>query len=181
MMDETAGTTVNRDVLGTSPAEEYPARTKPSPVKPSIEEIARHETTHCPFRSWCPACVAASAKDYARPQRSREADEGGRPLVSLDYESREEKITVVHFASSTSGALWLAELSLELLLDLYETLGERLAGHARSVHRPRLCARGRLKFLALNRSFGVRQARRSLARAASAAGSRARTASTRSF
>ena len=105
MMDETVGTTVDRDVLGTSPAEEYPARTKPSLVKPSSEEIARHETTHCPLRSWCPACAAASAKEDAHLQRSREAGEGGHPLVPLDYEFLQEKITVLVAKDEKSGAV----------------------------------------------------------------------------
>ena len=64
-------------------------------MKTSSEEIARHETTHCPFRSWCPACVAASAKEDPHRQRSREVDQGGHPLVSLDYESLEEKLTML--------------------------------------------------------------------------------------
>ena len=71
------------------------AQTKPSPVKPSSEEFARHEATHCPFRSWCPVCVAASAKEDGHTHRKREDDEGGHPLVSLDYESLEEKISAL--------------------------------------------------------------------------------------
>ena len=42
--------------------EEHPATVKPSLAKPSSDEGARHETIHCPYMSWWPACVAASAK-----------------------------------------------------------------------------------------------------------------------
>jgi translation elongation factor EF-4 len=66
--------------------EEHPARIKPSPMKPSNEEVARHEATHCPYRNWCPACVAASAKEDAHPRKRRKDDEVGHPRISMDYE-----------------------------------------------------------------------------------------------
>ena len=39
--------------------EAHDARIKPSPVMPTAEEVAKHDATHCPFRSWCTTCVAA--------------------------------------------------------------------------------------------------------------------------
>ena len=104
-MDVTAGATTNRDAPGAPPAEEYPARVKPSPAKPSSEEIARREATRCPYRSWCPACVAASAREDPHPKRRREADEPRHPLVSLDYEMLEEKITVLVAKDEATGAV----------------------------------------------------------------------------
>lgn len=39
-----------------------------APYKPSAREIAEHELTHCPPRSWCDHCVKGQYKD--RPHRS---------------------------------------------------------------------------------------------------------------
>ena len=39
------------------PCGEVKARTWTNPVKPSAEEVAEHELTHCPYRSWCDVCV----------------------------------------------------------------------------------------------------------------------------
>ena len=85
--------------------EEHPARVKPSPVKPSSDEVARHGTIHCPYRSWCPACVATSAKEDAHLRRRCEDDKTGRPLVSHYCELLEEKITVLVAKDETSGAV----------------------------------------------------------------------------
>ena len=49
-------------------AEAHDARIKPSPVLPTAEEVARHDATHCPFRSWCTTCVAVSAKEDPHPR-----------------------------------------------------------------------------------------------------------------
>jgi hypothetical protein len=104
-MDVTAGATTNCDATGGPPTEEYPARVKPLPAKQSSEEIARHEASHCPYRSWRSACVAASAREEPHPKRRREADEPGHPLVSLDYEMLEEKITVLVAKDEATGAV----------------------------------------------------------------------------
>lgn len=103
-MDVTVGEATNRDAPGAPPAEEYPARVEPSPAKPSSEEIARHEAIHCPYRSWCPACVAATAKEDPRPKRRREADEPGHPMRSLDNEMPDEKITALVAKDEATGA-----------------------------------------------------------------------------
>ena len=48
-----AGQVAKEALLGMDEAgEEHPARIKPSPMKPSNEEVARHEATHCPYRNW---------------------------------------------------------------------------------------------------------------------------------
>ena len=92
-------------VMDENTGEEHPARVKPSPTKPSSEEVGRHEATHCPYRSWCPACVAASAKEDAHPRQRCKDDEVGHPLVSPDYELLEKKITVLVAKDETNGAV----------------------------------------------------------------------------
>ena len=54
------------------------------PGKPTAQEIAEHEITHLPHRSWCPSCVAGRARD--RPHR-RQANRGANsvPTVVFDY------------------------------------------------------------------------------------------------
>ena len=101
-----AGQVGKEALLGMDDAgEEHPARIKPSPMKPSNEEVARHEATHCPYRNWCPACVAASAKEDAHPRKRRKDDEVGHPLISMDYELLEKKITVLVVKDERSGAV----------------------------------------------------------------------------
>ena len=39
-------------------------------VKPSAEEIRRHNVNHCPYRSWCECCVQGAANMDAHVQRS---------------------------------------------------------------------------------------------------------------
>ena len=63
---------------------EEAARPKPlhDPRKPSAQEVAEHEITHIPHRSWCSFCVRARG----RGRRHRTVgEEGGVPRVSLDY------------------------------------------------------------------------------------------------
>ncbi len=38
--------------------EDAEAKVKMAPMQPSKTERERHEVTHCPYRSWCPICVA---------------------------------------------------------------------------------------------------------------------------
>ena len=41
-----------------SEAPEAPkVKLKGSPCLPSKSEVDRHDATHCPYRSWCSACV----------------------------------------------------------------------------------------------------------------------------
>ena len=48
--------------------------------------------------------MAASAKEDAHPKKSRDAEDTGHPLVSLDYEMLEENIAVLAAKDETSGA-----------------------------------------------------------------------------
>ena len=47
--------------------EAHQARVKPGPTRPSSEEVAKHDATHCPYRNWCPVCIAASAREDPHP------------------------------------------------------------------------------------------------------------------
>ena len=57
------------------------------PVRvPTKEEVALHELTHLPFRSWCDVCVAC--KGRMDPQRQLDAGSEGRrsiPGIQVDY------------------------------------------------------------------------------------------------
>ena len=60
------------------------AKVANKPMMPSQEEVELHETTHIPFRSWCPFCVAGKAK--ANPHMSQgECQPCGVNIVSIDY------------------------------------------------------------------------------------------------
>ena len=48
--------------------------------------------------------MAASAKDDVHLRKSRDADETGHPLISLDYEMLDEKIIVLVAKDETTGA-----------------------------------------------------------------------------
>ena len=52
-------------------AEAHDASFKNSPKRPTGEEVERHDATHCPYRSWCAACVAASAKEDPHPRKDK--------------------------------------------------------------------------------------------------------------
>ena len=86
------------------PCEEHTAKVKMTPTKPSSAEVASHEATHCPFRSWCKVCVAASAREDPHPRRGHRDEESGLPMVSMDYELLEEKVTVLVAKDVSSGA-----------------------------------------------------------------------------
>ena len=109
---------------------------------PSEEEQKRHRTTHLPFRSWCPHCVAAAANDD--PHRAKKIKEPG-PLevqeVHWDYcfprddgewvavlvgRDRETRMTVAHVVPHKgAGVEWLGE---QIARDLH-----RLGAHGRVV------------------------------------------------
>ena len=53
------------------------------PGAPTSKEIAEHNLTHIPFRSWCPSCVVGKARDRAH---LKQADsEKQLPEVVFDY------------------------------------------------------------------------------------------------
>ena len=64
-------------------AEVRQPNTIPSPLDPTAEEVAQHNLSHLPFRSWCPACVGAKAP--AQPHRVSGVETGRDHLVAFDY------------------------------------------------------------------------------------------------
>ena len=61
-------------------------RTKKAPELPTQAEVAAHDALHCPYRSWCEICVAASGKEDPHTRTSSLDVETGLPVLSLDYE-----------------------------------------------------------------------------------------------
>ena len=65
-----------------------------SPIRPSAEDVEKHDATHVPYRNWCPICVAARGKEdphrrqVGARQRRRKA---GLPKFSLDYQELKSK------------------------------------------------------------------------------------------
>ena len=57
--------------------------TRRSPKEPTKEEIAAHNLTHTPYRSWCPECVRARGR--ANPHFKQDKEEKGVPGIHIDY------------------------------------------------------------------------------------------------
>ena len=95
---------IHSDEFGHS-AEAHEARSKPSPIRPSSEAIESHYRTHCPYRSWCPVCVAASGREDPHPREKGRAAEDGLPVVSMDYELLEEKLIVLVVKDECTGTI----------------------------------------------------------------------------
>ena len=77
--------------------------------EPSKEDVKEHMMNHAPFRSWCPVCVEASAKDA--PHRSTGGDKHYFPLFSSDYafmetKDKHEKITLYIIREHKSGSIF---------------------------------------------------------------------------
>ena len=55
------------------------------PGAPTAKELEEHNTTHLPFRSWCPHCVAGKAQD--RPHKTKKGAQMDKqlPEVVFDY------------------------------------------------------------------------------------------------
>ena len=88
----------SREVLEIPP-EDAPIKVLKGPNQPSEADIERHNAAgHVPFRSWCPVCVEACAKD-APHSRSKDKCEHEFPIFSSDYafmstKNNEENITI---------------------------------------------------------------------------------------
>ena len=85
-------------------AEAHNVRVKSSPERPTPEEVERHDATHCPYRSWCTVCVAASAKEDPHPSKGRKDTEMGLLVIDFDCDLLEEKLTVLIVRDAQSGA-----------------------------------------------------------------------------
>ena len=65
-------------------AEAQRAHVATDPGMPTAKEIAEHEITHLPHRSWCAACVAGRSRD--RPcKRLNHRDTCQVPTIVFDY------------------------------------------------------------------------------------------------
>ena len=63
--------------------EDAGVRVKLAPTQSSRTEKEKHEVTHCPFRSWCPTCVAGRGQKSGHKKQKR--DGGELPRFSMDY------------------------------------------------------------------------------------------------
>ena len=73
----------------------------PCPMKPSKEDVERHNATHLPYGCWCPVCVKAKGREDAH-KRGDGKEKPGLPIISMDYselddedEARSNKTLVV--------------------------------------------------------------------------------------
>ena len=75
---------VTGEECGTS-AEALVPRGARDPGQPTAEERRLHELTHCPFRSWCDACVKGQAKNAPSRKIQGEFAESAITRVRMDY------------------------------------------------------------------------------------------------
>jgi hypothetical protein len=73
-----------RDEIQNDEVTQAPIKVAKDPGAPTPEEIAEHDPTHLPYRSWCPVCVEACGKEDAHYSK-KGTEEDGRPVVALDY------------------------------------------------------------------------------------------------
>ena len=59
------------------------AKAKKIPRGPTAEEQRLHRVTHCPFRSWCPKCVAGRGHQGGHFASEEPLDD--TPIISIDY------------------------------------------------------------------------------------------------
>ena len=81
------------DDHGKSPEGQSPALLR-GPIRPSAEDVDRHDATHVPYRSWCPICVAARGKEAPHKRQvgaGRERRKASLPKFSLDYQELKSK------------------------------------------------------------------------------------------
>ena len=69
-------------------------RAAASPRSPSKKEVADHELTHFPFRSWCEDCVRGRATGHKHSSVTGEAAESSVARVRMDYGYLREDETV---------------------------------------------------------------------------------------
>ena len=68
--------------------EQAPVRFRRNPSgMPSKRERDEHETTHIPFREWCPACVMGRGRRHPHRHVHRDDDdqEKRRPIIGMGY------------------------------------------------------------------------------------------------
>ena len=78
---------------GGSPEGHAPAFLR-SPIRPSAEDVDKHDATHVPCRNLCPICFAARGKEAPHKRQvgaSREKRKASLPKFSLDYQELKSK------------------------------------------------------------------------------------------
>ena len=85
LADECEGEDVEVESQEADEAGEESAGTKVkvAPTQPSNTERERHEVTHCPYRSWCPVCVAGRGQKTGHKKQKRDGSE--LPRFAMDY------------------------------------------------------------------------------------------------
>ena len=86
------GQDVNEKMDEELPVEERSARVVRKPCEPTPEERSAHESTHLPFRDWCPHCVSCRASDPGHRLTERAKDKP--PMVQIDYQFASEKVNM---------------------------------------------------------------------------------------
>ena len=99
--DPDAGDASEEELCPEAPA----VRTRKAPELPTQAEVAAHDALHCPYRSWCEICVAASGKEDRHTRTSSLDTDTGLPVLSLDYEFLEGPVTVLVGKIKPSGAV----------------------------------------------------------------------------
>jgi hypothetical protein len=85
--------------------EAHDVKFKCSPCRPNATEVAKHDKTHLPYRSWCPVCVRAKGEEDAHPRARKGKDDAtGFPVISMDYELLEEKLALLIVKDEDSGS-----------------------------------------------------------------------------
>ena len=79
-----AAAVVDDDVVEIDGSEAIAARGIPAPNEPSAAEVARHNLTHHPYRSWCPHCLA-SRRPNSHHRRAHPRSARSVPLFCADY------------------------------------------------------------------------------------------------
>ncbi len=75
------------DEMTCEPCEERVPKTLFDPLLPTPKEVAAHNLTHCPYRSWCKICVESRGREDAHKSRKGEdPSEGGLPEIAMDYD-----------------------------------------------------------------------------------------------
>ena len=65
---------------------EHEPRAQSTPHTPTEEEIALHNLTHVPYKSWCPQCISSrSRRDRHDQGGENHASPGGFPCISFDF------------------------------------------------------------------------------------------------
>jgi hypothetical protein len=80
----------------------------PTPLEPTAADIAAHEVTHLPYRSWCPHCVRGKGKSKAHKTLEAERDHLV-PTISCDYMFLgDEESTLPIIVHRVHGTKWVS-------------------------------------------------------------------------